>query len=241
MSTTTDPFGARDRLEVAGRSHVVHRLDALGVDVSRMPYTVRVLLEGVLRNAGSEFVTEDDVRALAGWRPGSGATAEVPYLPARVVLQDFTGVPCVADLAALRSAMRPSGRSRKDRAADSRRPRDRPFRPVGRGGTPNAFWANLKKEFERNRERYTFLRWGQEAFKDFRIVPPGLGICHQINLEYLARCDERGRTPADVRVSGYARRHGLPHDDDQRARRPRLGASAVSRPRRRCSASPSRS
>ena len=105
MSPSQDPFGARDRLEAGGRSHVVARLDALGVDLARMPYTVKVLLENVLRNAGREFVGEDEVRALAGWRPGSGARGEVPYLPARVVLQDFTGVPCVVDLAAMRDAM----------------------------------------------------------------------------------------------------------------------------------------
>ena len=105
MTPTPDPFSARDTLQAGGREHVIYRLDAVRDDLDRTPFTIKVLLESVLRNCGRGFVTEDDVRALAGWRPNSGSTAEVPFLPARVVMQDFTGVPCVVDLAAMRDAM----------------------------------------------------------------------------------------------------------------------------------------
>ena len=104
MTRTPDPFSARDTLEAGGRSHVIYRLDAVRKDLARTPYTIKVLLESVLRNCGRGFVSEDDVTALAGWAPRSGSTAEVPFLPARVVMQDFTGVPCVVDLAAMRDA-----------------------------------------------------------------------------------------------------------------------------------------
>jgi aconitate hydratase A / 2-methylisocitrate dehydratase len=187
VSPAQDPFGARDRLEAGGRSYAVTRLDALGADLDRMPYTVKVLLENVLRNVGREFVSEDDVRALAGWRPASGRSSEVPYLPARVVLQDFTGVPCVVDLAAMRDAMTALG-------GDAGR--INPLVPadlvidhsvqVDRFGSQEAFAANVAREYERNGERYALLRWAQQAFADFRVVPPGTGIVHQVNLEYLA-------------------------------------------------------
>ncbi len=187
MSATPDPFTARDTLDAAGRSHVVYRLDALGVDLPRLPYTLKVLLENVLRNVGRGFVTEDDVNALLAWRPGSGASFEVPFLPARVVLQDFTGVPCVVDLAAMRDAMAELG---GDPALIN------PLVPadlvidhsvqVDRFGTADAFAANVEREYERNQERYMLLRWAQQAFADFRVVPPGTGIVHQVNLEHLA-------------------------------------------------------
>ncbi|MDX6554598.1 MAG: aconitate hydratase [Miltoncostaeaceae bacterium] len=187
MSATPDPFTARDTLDAAGRSHVVYRLDALGADLPRLPYTVKVLLENVLRNAGRGFVTEDDVNALLAWRPGSGASFEVPFMPARVVLQDFTGVPCVVDLAAMRDAMAELG---GDPALIN------PLVPadlvidhsvqVDRAGSAGAFAANVEREYERNQERYMLLRWAQQAFADFRVVPPGTGIVHQVNLEHLA-------------------------------------------------------
>ena len=187
MSTQTDPFGARATLDVAGRTHTIWRLDALGVDLSRMPYTVKVLLENVLRSCGTEFVGADDVRALAGWAPGSGSAAEVPYMPARVVLQDFTGVPCVVDLAVMRDAM-------VDLGGDPGK--INPLVPVDlvidhsvqvdRFGTPDSFAQNVELEYERNAERYAVFRWAQQAFRNFRVVPPGTGIVHQVNLEYLA-------------------------------------------------------
>ena len=187
MSTKTDPFGARATLDVAGRTHTMWRLDALGVDLTRMPYTVKVLLENVLRNCGSEFVSVDDVRALAAWTPNSGSTAEVPYIPARVVLQDFTGVPCVVDLAVMRDAM-------VDLGGDPGR--INPLVPVDlvidhsvqvdRFGTADSFTQNVELEYERNAERYAVFRWAQQAFRNFRVVPPGTGIVHQVNLEFLA-------------------------------------------------------
>ncbi len=182
-----DPFSARDTLEVDGTSYVIYRLDALGADLTRLPYTIKVLLENVLRNVGRGFVTEDDVRFVAGWTPGTGVAQEVPFLPGRVVLQDFTGVPCVVDLAAMRDAMTELGGD-PDRI--------NPLVPadlvidhsvqVDSFGTPEAFAANVEREYERNRERYMLLRWAQQAFDNFSVVPPGTGIVHQVNLEYLA-------------------------------------------------------
>ena len=187
MTNPRDPFGARDTLDVAGRQYVIYRLDRLGVDLTRLPYTVRILLENVLRNCGSEFVSEDDVRALIGWTPASGSTAEVPFMPARVVLQDFTGVPCVVDLAAMRNAMATLGGDPG---------RINPLVPadlvidhsvqVDMAGSATSFGDNVRLEYERNGERYQLLRWAQQAFDDFRAVPPGTGIVHQVNLEYLS-------------------------------------------------------
>jgi aconitate hydratase len=187
LTAIPDPFKARDTLEVGGRGYGVYRLDALGVDLARLPVTVRILLENVLRECGRGFVTEDDVRALAAWRPNSGQATEVPFMPGRVVLQDFTGVPCVVDLAAMRDAMTQLG---GDPA------RINPLVPadlvidhsvqVDRFGDHGAFADNVAIEYERNGERYTLLRWAQQALANFRVVPPGTGIVHQVNLEYLA-------------------------------------------------------
>jgi aconitate hydratase len=187
VSTAPDPFSARDTLEAGGRAHAIYRLDAVREGLERTPYTIKVLLESVLRNCGRGFVTEDDVRALAAWAPRSGSTAEVPFLPARVVMQDFTGVPCVVDLAAMRDAMSALG---GDPALIN------PLVPadlvidhsvqVDRFGFDGAFAANVEREYERNRERYMLLRWAQQAFRDFRTVPPGTGIVHQVNLEFLS-------------------------------------------------------
>ncbi len=187
MSAAPDPFNARATLSAAGHDYTIWRLNALGADLSRTPYVVKVLIENVLRNVGGEFVSEDDVTALAAWTPNSGTDREVPLLPARVVLQDFTGVPCVVDLAAMRDAMRELG-------ADPSR--INPLVPVDLVidhsvqvdffGTGASFEENVAKEYERNAERYALLRWAQQAFQDFRAVPPGTGIVHQVNLEYLA-------------------------------------------------------
>ena len=187
MSEPQDPFGAHDRLEAGGRTYAIARLDALGADLARMPYTVKVLLENVLRNAGREFISEDDVRSLAAWRPGSGQRLEIPFLPARVVLQDFTGVPCVVDLAAMRDAMTALGGdpSRINPLVPADLVIDHSVQ-VDRFGSSDAFAANVAREYERNGERYALLRWAQQAFADFRVVPPGTGIVHQVNLEYLA-------------------------------------------------------
>jgi aconitate hydratase len=187
VSTVPDPFSARDTLEAGGREHAIYRLDAVRDDLGRTPFTIKVLLESVLRNCGRGFVTEDDVRALAGWRPNSGSTGEVPFLPARVVMQDFTGVPCVVDLAAMRDAMAELGGDPD--LINPLVPADLVIDhsvQVDRFGGPDAFAANVEREYERNRERYMLLRWAQQAFADFRTVPPGTGIVHQVNLEYLS-------------------------------------------------------
>ncbi len=170
-------------------------------NVFRLPYSVRVLLESLLRLQGRPGYREEHVHALARWTPAAART-ELPFMPTRVLLQDFTGVPCVADLAALRSALQRAG---KDPG------RIEPLIPVDlvidhsvqvdEYADARALEANMAKEFERNRERYAFLRWGQGAFRKLRIVPPGLGICHQVNLEYLAKCvatetDSAGRLVA---------------------------------------------
>jgi aconitate hydratase len=187
-----DSFGARATLQtVAGRA-VIYRLDRLEAaglgSVSRLPFSIKVLLEALLRNCDGFLVTEEDVRALAAWNANSPAAREIPFRPARVILQDFTGVPAVVDLAAMRSAMKRLG-------GDPRK--INPLVPVDLVidhsvqvdvfGTLVALQKNAEIEFERNRERYEFLRWGQKAFDNFRVVPPATGIVHQVNLEYLAK------------------------------------------------------
>jgi aconitate hydratase len=188
--TPVDPAGARDTLRVGERSYDYFRLDAAGAgDLEHLPYTVKILLENMLRGAATQpdLVSADDVRALALWDPTQPAEAELPFMPARVILQDFTGVPCVVDLAAMRDAIAEMG---GDPA------RINPLVPadlvidhsvqVDQFGTDAAFLINVEREYERNGERYALLRWAQQAFADFRVVPPGTGIVHQVNLEYLA-------------------------------------------------------
>ncbi len=187
MSPAPDPFSARDTLEAGGRGHVIFRIDAVRENLKRTPYTVKVLLENVLRNVGRGFVTEEDVKALAAWTPNSGSTDEVPFLPARVVMQDFTGVPCVVDLAAMRDAMSALGGDPS--LINPLVPADLVIDhsvQVDRFGDHDAFALNVEREYERNQERYMLLRWAQQAFRDFRAVPPGTGIVHQVNLEYLS-------------------------------------------------------
>ena len=185
---STGPFGARSSLG-AGLPDV-YRLAALqrvGIDLARFPMTVKILLENALRHSGRGIVRPEDVETLAAWRPGSAADVEIPFMPARVILQDFTGVPAIVDLAAMRDAMAELG---GDPA------RVNPLVPadlvidhsvqVDMFGTPGAFAFNVEREYERNGERYQLLRWSQTAFNDLRVVPPGTGIVHQVNLEYLA-------------------------------------------------------
>ena len=187
-----DPFNARTSLGPGlpdyYRLSALEALgDGLGTSLVSAPMTLKILLENVLRNAGRGTVSEDDVRILASWRPGAAAEAEVPFMPARVLLQDFTGVPAIVDLAMMRDAMAEIG---GDPA------RINPLVPadlvidhsvqVDQFGTPRAFAFNVSREYERNGERYQLLRWSQEAFEGLRVVPPGTGIVHQVNLEYLA-------------------------------------------------------
>ncbi len=188
-----DPFGARDTFDSGQGPVGIYRLDRLeqaGLGhVSRLPFSIRLLLEAVLRNCDGFQVTEDDVRNLAAWNAAAPDKLEIPFKPARVVLQDFTGVPTVVDLAAMRSAMQRLGGDPK---------KINPLIPVDlvidhsvqvdRFGTADALQANVELEFQRNRERYEFLRWGQKAFENFRAVPPNVGIVHQVNLEFLAKC-----------------------------------------------------
>ncbi|MCB1047725.1 MAG: aconitate hydratase, partial [Calditrichaeota bacterium] len=185
-------LGARDTFETGSGPAYIYRLDALeraGMgQVSRLPYSIRILLESVLRNCDGYVIREEDVRRLAGWNPARPEAAEIPYRPARVILQDFTGVPCVVDLAAMRSAMQRMGGDPN---------RINPIVPVDlvidhsiqvdHFGNAGALAANTTIEFERNLERYSFLRWGQQAFANFQVVPPAVGIVHQVNLEYLAK------------------------------------------------------
>jgi len=188
MSANT--FGSRRPLVVGGVRHTIHALDALdGVgNVSRLPFSLKILLENLLRNEDGISVTADDITGLANWDATAEPDREIAFAPARILMQDFTGVPAVVDLAAMRDAMEQLG---GDPASVN------PLVPaelvidhsviVDRFGTPDAFAFNAELEFQRNQERYRFLRWGQGAFDGFRVVPPDTGICHQVNLEYLAR------------------------------------------------------
>ena len=171
-----------------GRTVHFHGLAAWTGERSRLPFSIKILLESVLRRQGHPAFRAEHVRALADWTPHAAHKEEVPFLPARVLLQDFTGVPCVVDLAALRGAMARAGRNPK--AIEPQIPVDLVIDhsvQVDETASPGALDANMRIEFERNAERYEFLRWGQTAFRKLRVVPPGLGICHQVNLEHLAQ------------------------------------------------------
>ncbi|MEW5929842.1 MAG: aconitate hydratase AcnA [Gemmatimonadota bacterium] len=198
-------FGARSTLRVGDREYRIFRLQALekeGVDVARLPYSLRILLENLLRTEDGVTVTRDDVLALARWNPAEKSEREIAYTPARTVLQDFTGVPCVVDLAAMRDAMAELGGDAS---------RINPLQPVelvidhsiqvDAFGTADAFEQNVELDYQRNAERYAFLRWGQQAFDNFQVVPPNTGIVHQVNLEYLSRVvfstDENPNLPQD--------------------------------------------
>ncbi len=198
-------FDARADFDVGGRTYEIYRLDALQskYDVARLPFSLKVLLENVLRNEDGIGVREDDVEAIATWDHTAEPSKEIAFTPARVVMQDFTGVPAVVDLAVMRDAM-------ADLGGDPNK--INPLVPaelvidhsvqVDAFGTRDAFRINAEKEFERNRERYAFLRWGQGAFEGFKVVPPDTGIVHQVNLEYLARVvfDDEGTLYPDTLV-----------------------------------------
>jgi len=186
-----DSFGSHGTLSVGGASLKIARLDALarrGFDLARLPFALRILLENLLRREDGRAVSAADIEALAGWDPKAEPSREIAFMPARVLLQDFTGVPAVVDLAAMRDAMKQLGGDPE---------KINPMQPVelvidhsvqvDEYGSQAAILINSQKEFERNRERYLFLRWGQTAFRNFRVVPPATGIVHQVNLEYLAR------------------------------------------------------
>ncbi|MET9023631.1 aconitate hydratase [Actinopolymorpha sp. NPDC004070] len=184
---SVDSFGAKGQLEVGEASYEIYRLAAFD-GAERLPYSLKILLENLLRTEDGANITADDIRALAQWDANSEPSKEIQFTPARVIMQDFTGVPAVVDLATMREAVRDLG---GDPA------RINPLSPAELVidhsviadvfGTPDAFARNVEIEYERNKERYQFLRWGQGAFDDFRVVPPGTGIVHQVNIEHLAR------------------------------------------------------
>jgi aconitate hydratase A / 2-methylisocitrate dehydratase len=184
---SANSFGSRHTLRVADKSYEIYRLDAVE-GAARLPYSLKVLLENLLRTEDGTNVTADHIRTLANWDPQAQPSHEIQFTPARVIMQDFTGVPCVVDLATMREAVRDLG---GDPAKVN------PLSPaemvidhsviVDYFGSPDAFERNVEREYERNRERYQFLRWGQTAFDDFKVVPPGTGIVHQVNIEHLAR------------------------------------------------------
>ena len=229
MTTPTsvpDPFGARASLGPASRT--LYRLDAVAdrIDLAGPAgHGQDPARERCSATPAAASSRRADVETLLAWRPGAAAEAEIPFMPARVLLQDFTGVPAVVDLAVMRDAMADLG---GDPAQVN------PLVPadlvidhsvqVDRFGTPGAFAFNVEREYERNGERYQLLRWAQTAFRDLRVVPPGTGIVHQVNLEFLATvvADRDGRRRPAGRLPGHARRHRLAHDDGQRPRRPGL-------------------
>jgi aconitate hydratase len=200
-----DTLATRSTLDVGGKSYAYYSIEKATVkigDVSRLPFSMKVLLENLIRFEDGVTVTVEDIQALADWQKEQRSHREIQYRPARVLMQDFTGVPCVVDLAAMRDAMNKLG-------GDAQK--INPLVPVDlvidhsvmvdEFGTPKAFEANVDLEYERNYERYEFLKWGSKALNNFRVVPPGTGICHQVNLEYLARAvwssqDEKGEMVA---------------------------------------------
>ncbi len=188
--TSRNSFGAKDILQAAGREYEIFRLDVLQehYDVARLPFSLKILLENLLRHEGEEFVSSRDVESLAGWDPEAQPSVEIAFMPARVLMQDFTGVPAIVDLAAMRDAVVALGGdpSRINPLVPAELVIDHSVQ-VDAFGSPDAFRINAEREFERNRERYAFLRWGQQAFERFAVVPPDTGIVHQVNLEHLAR------------------------------------------------------
>ena len=188
---SADSFGAKGTLDVNGKSYEIYRLSSVkgeGLDVDSLPFSLKVLLENLLRTEDGADITPDDIRALAGWDADADPDKEIQFTPARVIMQDFTGVPCVVDLATMREAMADLGGdpSRINPLAPAEMVIDHSV-IADVFGTPEAFERNVEIEYERNRERYQFLRWGQGAFDDFKVVPPGTGIVHQVNIEHLAR------------------------------------------------------
>ena len=236
---TANSFGSRATIEAGGASHEIYRLDAVAGSES-LPYSLKILLENLLRNEDGVNITTEHINALASWDAKKEPDTEIQFTPARVILQDLTGVPAVVDLAAMREAMGSLG-------GDATK--INPLIPAELVidhsvvadvfGRPDAFERNVALEFQRNRERFQFLRWGQQAFSGFRVVPPGTGIVHQVNIEHLARVvmthdgggeggTRRTRTPASAPT---------PTPPWRTASASSAGASAASRRRRPCSAS----
>ncbi|HTD95454.1 MAG TPA: aconitate hydratase [Edaphobacter sp.] len=209
MPTQTHPDSFQSQSTLTSGSTIcqifrLQSLTATGVDLTRLPFSLRVLLENLLRHEDGRSVTADDIRFLASWDPKAEPSREIAYMPARVLMQDFTGVPAIVDLAAMRDAMRVLGGDPE---------KINPLQPaelvidhsvqVDEFGTVKAYDMNAALEFQRNRERYAFLKWGQTAFNNFSAVPPGMGICHQVNLEYLARVVFTTQPDAEGKVYAY--------------------------------------
>ena len=220
MDSSIDTFGAKGRLQVGEADYEIYRLSTVEGS-ENLPYSLKVLLENLLRTEDGANITADHIRAIGSWDDDAEPDTEIQFTPARVIMQDFTGVPCIVDLATMREAM-------VDLGGDPTK--INPLAPAELVidhsvitdvfGRADAFERNVELEYERNRERYQFLRWGQTAFDDFKVVPPGTGIVHQVNIEYLARTV----TVRDgVSLPRHLRRHRLAHDDGQRPRRARLG------------------
>jgi aconitate hydratase len=201
-----DSFNVKSRLQVGTGGYDFFQLSKLAKDhptVNRLPFSMKVLLENLLRHEDGRVVKKDHIVAAVGWNPKAEPSVEISFHPARVLLQDFTGVPAVVDLAAMREAIAQMGGDPK---------RINPLHPadlvidhsvqVDQFASAASFHVNAEREFDRNRERYSFLRWGQQAFHNFRVVPPDTGICHQVNLEYLAQVifRERGTAYPDTLV-----------------------------------------
>src|SRR5271168_5258935 len=202
-----DSFKSLSTLTAGSKTLNMFRLKSLektGVDLTRLPFSLRILLENLLRHEDGRTVTGDDIQFLACWDPNAEPSREIAYMPARVLMQDFTGVPAIVDLAAMRDAMKMLGGDPE---------KINPLQPaelvidhsvqVDEFGTQRAYDLNAALEFQRNRERYAFLKWGQTAFNNFSAVPPGMGICHQVNLEYLARVVFTTQPDAQGKVFAY--------------------------------------
>ncbi|MFS8479129.1 MAG: aconitase family protein, partial [Micromonosporaceae bacterium] len=182
-----DTFGARSQLRVGDTGYEIFKITAVPGQ-ERLPYSLKILLENLLRTEDGVNVTADQISALGSWDPAAEPSVEIQFTPARVLMQDFTGVPCVVDLATMREAIKELGGDPK---------KVNPLAPAelvidhsviaDLFGRPDAFARNVELEYQRNKERYQFLRWGQNAFNEFKVVPPGTGIVHQVNIEYLAR------------------------------------------------------
>ncbi len=236
--SAVNSFGAKDNLSVDGTDYEVFRIDTVP-GYEKLPYSLKVLLENLLRTEDGANVTKEQIQALGSWQPNAEPDTEIQFTPARVIMQDFTGVPCIVDLATMREAIAALGGDPE---------KVNPLAPAelvidhsviaDLFGTADALERNVEIEYERNGERYQFLRWGQTAFDDFKVVPPGTGIVHQVNIEYLARVtytrDGRwrrcGRTPTPASAPTRTPRWST-------ASACSAGASAASRPRPRCSAS----
>ncbi len=223
----TDSFKARTTLNVGSQQYEICGLNALKAHkVERLPFSLKILLENLLRFEDGVNVTRADIEALLQWDPKARPDHEIAFTPARVIMQDFTGVPCIVDLAAMREAIVRLGGNpeRVNPLAPAELVIDHSVQ-VDEYGAANSLQHNTEIEFSRNGERYMFLRWGQSAFSNFKVVPPNTGIVHQVNIERLARVifsDDADRQSA--RLSRHVGGYGLAYDDGEWARRARLGS-----------------